>query len=324
MTLRRRFDGPLLTRTSIPDVPPELVDATSVFNPGACRLEDGRPLLLLRVQTRGRRTVFMRALGCGSGSDACAVEPRLVEITGLGKLGSQVHHVYDPRITRLDERWYVLCALDLDRGSRVGIFTTTDFTRLDLVAVTGNRDVRNGVLFPEPVGGRYLLLERPNTVRPDGGAVSGDVVELRASKDLLEWTTIGPVMSGRPHYWDELIGPGPPPLKTEHGWLLIYHGVATHLNGGIYQAGAALLDLDDPTQVVARTGDNILEPREIWETVGQVPNVVFPTGAITEPPRSDGTLSPDCSVNVIYGAADTCVGVASATVAELVAACREG
>jgi predicted GH43/DUF377 family glycosyl hydrolase len=324
MILRRDSERPLLTREQIPDVPPELVDATSVFNPGACSLENGRPMLLLRVQTRGRRTLFMRAYGCDRRGHGCEVEPRLVQVAGLDRAGGEVFHVYDPRITRCAGRWYVLCALDLERGCRVGIFTTEDFTRLELLGVTGNRDARNGVLFPEKIRGQFVLLERPNTVRPEGGAPTGDVIELRRSEDLAHWTTVGPVLRGRPHYWDELIGAGPPPLKTEHGWLLIYHGVATHLGGGIYQAGAALLDLDDPTRVLGRTRDNILEPRLDWEMIGQVPNVVFPTGTIQEPPREDGTYSPECRICVIYGAADSCVGVASATIADLVAACRDG
>jgi beta-1,4-mannooligosaccharide/beta-1,4-mannosyl-N-acetylglucosamine phosphorylase len=320
MTLRRRPEGPLLTRRDVPDVPPDLVDATSVFNPGACRLDNGQPLLLLRVQTRGRRTVLMRAFGCGGG-DGCTVEPHLVEITGLEKLGGEVHHVYDPRITRLEDRWYVTCAIDLDRGCRVGIFTTSDFSRLELLAITGNRDTRNGVLFPEKIGGKYLLLERPNTIRSPAGTTSGEVIELRSSDDLLHWTTEGPVLSGRRHYWDELIGAGPPPVKLTEGWLLFYHGVATHLGSGIYQAGAVLLDHDDPGRVLGRTRDNLLEPRELYEMVGQVPNVVFPTGLICSPPREDGTLSPDSTVHVVYGAADTCVGLASATVRQLVDAC---
>ncbi len=319
MTLRRRPEGPLLTRADVPDVPPLLVDATSVFNPGACRLDNGQPMLLLRVQSRGRRTYFMRAFGCGG--ERCRVEPQLVEITGLGKLGGEVYHVYDPRITRLDGRWFVTCAIDMDGGCRVGIFTTDDFTRLDLLAVTGDRDVRNGVLFPEKVGGRYLLLERPNTVQPEGGARTGDVIELCSSDDLVHWTSEGPVLAGRLHFWDELIGAGPPPVKTADGWLLIYHGVATHLNDFIYQAGAALLDLADPTIVRGRTRDNLLEPRELYELTGQVPNVVFPSGLICDPPHENGTLSPDGTVRVIYGAADTCVGLATATVRDLVAAC---
>ena len=132
-------------------------------------------------------------------------------------------------------------------------------------------------------------------------------------------------MRGRLHFWDELIGPGPPPVKTRDGWLLIYHGIATHLAGAcIYQAGAALLDLEDPTRVLARTRDNILEPRELWETTGQVPNVVFPSGIVVENHNDEGFAEPDSRTLVYYGAADTCVGVATTTVAELIAACREG
>ncbi len=335
----RRRNGPLLTRHDIPDVPPCLVDATSVFNPGACRLETEQPLLLLRVQTRGRRTIFMRAFGNDRGE--FSVEPRIVQISGLDRLGESariepqtakagdqgrpaggIHHIYDPRITRLEGRWFVTCSIDTNSGCRVGIFTTDDFSRLELLSVTGDVDVRNGVLFPEKTGGRYLLLERPNTVHSTTGVTSGDAIELLSSEDLVRWKSEGPVFSGRRHFWDELIGPGPPPVKTADGWLLLYHGVATHLNAFIYQAGAVLLKLDDPGVVLGRTRDNILEPRELYEMVGQVPNVVFPSGLICGEHDPDGFLPADNVIEVVYGAADSCVGAATATVQELVTACN--
>jgi len=319
MSLHRFPANPILTRADIPDVPPAVVDATSVFNPAACRLDSGYVLLLLRVQTRGRHTVLMRAESLDG--ERFRVAPKIVEIRGLERLGRRVHHVYDPRITRLDGRWHVTCALDLDGGCRVGIFTTDDFTALDFLALTGDRDARNGVLFPERVGGWYLLLERPNAVAAAGGVASGDAIELRASSDLLEWQTIGAVMQGRWHYWDELIGPGPPPIKTPAGWLLIYHGVATHLGGGIYQAGAVLLDLADPSRVLGRTRDNLLEPREMYELVGQVPNVVFPTGAVTIPTDDNGFVPLASELHLYYGAADTCVGMAKARIEDVVGAC---
>jgi predicted GH43/DUF377 family glycosyl hydrolase len=322
MNLRRFPTNPILTRADIPDVAPAVVDATSVFNPGACRLDSGRVLLLLRVQTRGRHTVLMRAESLDG--ERFRVTPKVVELRGLERIGRRVHHVYDPRITRLDGRWHVTCALDLDDGCRVGIFTTDDFTSLDLLALTGERDARNGVLFPEPVGGWYLLLERPNAVASAGGVASGDAIELRASTDLREWQTIGTVMQGRWHYWDELIGPGPPPIKTPAGWLLIYHGVATHLGGSIYQAGAVLLDRDDPSRVRGRTRDNILEPREMYEQVGQVPNVVFPTGAVTIPADEHGCVPLASELHLYYGAADSCVGLATVKVGELVEWCVRG
>lgn len=320
MTLQRLPGGPLLTRDHVPDVQPDLIDATSVFNPGACRREDGRPMLLLRVQTRGRRSLLMRAFGASRGD--CRVEKSLVEVVGLDAVDSTVHHVYDPRITRIGERWFVTCALDLDDGCRVGVFATDDFTRLKLLGLTGHRDTRNGVLFPLRVGGKFLLLERPNTTDTLGGTATGDTIELMSSDDLVAWHPEGRVMRGRRRLWDELIGPGPPPVLTEAGWLLLYHGVATHLGGGIYQAGAVLLDRDDPLKVLARTRDNILEPREPWEVSGQVPNVVFPSGLITDPPRADGSLAIDSKLTLVYGAADTCVGGATTTVNDLVDACE--
>ena len=129
-------------------------------------------------------------------------------------------------------------------------------------------------------------------------------------------------MRGRWHYWDELIGAGPPPLRTRHGWLLVYHGVATHLNAGIYQAGVALLDLDDPSKVIARGSQNVLEPREAYELTGQVPNVVFPSGLTVDRSTPDGTATDDATVFLYYGAADTVVGLATATVAELIDDCH--
>jgi len=320
MPLHRHPDGPLLGRGHVPDVPPDLIDATSVFNPGACRREDGRPMLLLRVQTRGRRSLMMRAWGCTP--DDCTVDEFLVAINGLEHVGQPVHHVYDPRITRLDGRWLVTCALDVDDGCRVGIFATDDFTRLDLIGLTGERDTRNGVLFPTLFDGRYLLLERPNTQDPHGGMLTGDTIELLSSSDLVSWQVEAQVMHGRWRGWDELIGPGPPPVLTSRGWLLLYHGVATHLGGGLYQAGAVILDRDDPRRVLGRTRDNILEPREMYEMVGQVPNVVFPSGLVSPSTSGDDVLPDDAELTVVYGAADTCVGVATVTVGTLLAACQ--
>lgn len=129
-------------------------------------------------------------------------------------------------------------------------------------------------------------------------------------------------MKGRPHFWDELIGAGPPPIKTRQGWLLLYHGIATHFaSSNIYQAGVALLALDDPSRVVARGRNNVLEPRETYELVGQVPNVVFPTGVIVEEIDSQGFATDDSLVRVYYGAADTVVCLATTTVRMLIEAC---
>lgn len=343
MIFKRHASGPVLTRDDIPDVPPALVDATSVFNPGAARV-GGHDLLLVRVQTRGRRTHLMVAEGTtgdaagGAGSAAgFAVRPELVELVGFERMGETVHHVYDPRITRIDGAWYVVCAVDVDSTCELAIARTEDFRRLELVGAVGEGradgtetsgvagawdDVRNGVLLPAKIGGRYAMLLRPNRVQVGDGPTSGDTITLATSDDLVCWRDDGEVMTGRWHYWDELIGPGPPPVKTRDGWLLVYHGIATHLvSSWIYQAGVALLDLEDPTRVIARGRDNVLEPRELWEVTGQVPNVVFPSG-LTVDLDDDGFAGTDAELALYYGAADTCVGRATTTVGRLLDACR--
>jgi len=321
MALIRSTRNPILTRRDVPDVPPRIVDPTSVFNPGAAR-HAGSTVLVLRVQTRGRETHLMVARSADG--ERFEVEPRVVALSGVERVPGRVHHVYDPRVTPLDGSCFVTVAMDADDRCLSGLARTDDFDRFEFLGVAGDADVRNVVLFPERVGGRYLRLARPNTVAPAGGAPSGDTIVLEESDDLLRWRAAGEVMRGRFHYWDELIGAGPPPLKTREGWLLVYHGVATHLSSAhVYQAGVALLDLADPSRVLARSRDNILEPREPYEHVGQVPNVVFPTGLVAGEPDADGFARPDAKAFLYYGAADLSVCLATATVGDLVAACRD-
>ena len=254
--------------------------------------------------------------------EAFTVQPRLVEIKGLNAVEDTIYHVYDPRLTRIEGTTYMVFAADTDGGCRLGVAVTDDLERFDLIGFGGD-DVRNGVLFPEKIGGQFVRLERPNRTRLESGVTTGDAIVLAGSDDLIRWNEIGPVMAGRPHYWDELIGSGPPPVKTRAGWLHVYHGVATHLGGCIYQAGALLLDLQDPTRVLARSRNNILEPRAAYEQVGQVPNVVFPTGLIVERFDDDGFALHESEVRLYYGAADTCVALASTTVGDLLAMCED-
>jgi len=322
MQLQRHPGNPILSRTDIPALSPDLTDVSSVFNPGAVRW-DGRDLLLLRVQNRGRETFLLRALDDGRGS--WVIHPDPLRFRGLERLPGRIFHIYDPRVTALAEGFAIILAIDSDQGCRLGIARTTDFLTGDFLGLAGDADSRNGVLFPERVAGRYLLLERPNRLTPGDGPSSGETIVLSESADLVTWKQVGAVMHGRPHYWDERIGSGPPPVKTREGWLHIYHGVATHFGAAnIYQAGAVLLDLNDPTRVRARSRLNILEPRELYEMVGQVPNVVFPSGMIVERFDAQGFALPESPVRIYYGAADTVVCMATSTIGTLIGACRAG
>jgi len=314
--MRRSDHNPILTRSDVPAIDANLTDVTSVFNPGAIRY-GGVDRLLVRVQTRGRETVLLPA--SSSGGERWTIERRVVDIEGLDTTARGIYHVYDPRLTELEGVVYVVFAADTKEGCRLGIARTEDFVRFELVSFDASGDRRNGVLFPERIGGRYLRLERPNDATREGSASTGSRIMLAESDDLTAWRAVAPVMEGRFAYWDEWIGSGPTPIKTRAGWLHIYHGVATHFAAcNIYQAGVVLLDLDDPSRVLARSRRNILEPRELYELTGQVPNVVFPSGAIVDHIDEDGFAGSDATVRVYYGAADTCVAVATATVRELI------
>jgi len=313
--MKRHTENPIVTREDIPDLPPRLVDVTSVFNPGAARFGD-EIVLLLRVQNRGRETFFLPARSDDGIHFNVGSQP--VHFAGIDALTDPVYHNYDARITRLDDGYYIMFAMDMDSGCHLGLAKTSDFLSYEFLGITTSEDTRNGVLFPEKINGSYWRLDRPNKVC-HGGQATGNVIVLSRSDDLLAWEQTETVAAGRFHYWDEFIGPGPPPLKTRMGWLLIYHGVALHLsNIYIYQAGVMLLDLDDPAKVIGRCPYNILEPRELYELTGQVGNVVFPSGAVVEDIDAEGFAYPESRVLVYYGAADTCVCLATTTVKSLI------
>lgn len=317
--MKRHTINPILTRADVPDIRPHLVDCSSVFNPGAILFKD-KYLMMVRTQSRSRETFMVMA----ESSDGIhfQVEDHIVDFKGIEKIKEKIYHIYDARITRLDGTYYIMFAMDMDAGCQLGLGQTDDFREFRFLGITSNEDIRNGVLFPEKIGGKYMRMDRPNKARHSSGPTSGSTIWLSSSDDLMDWTPVAPVIDGRFHYWDEFIGSGPPPVKTRKGWLHIYHGVATHFgSSNIYQAGVMLLDLKDPSKVISRGFYNILEPREHWELMGQVPNVVFPSGMIVKDYDTDGYALPESEVLVYYGAADTCVGLAVTTVTELIKHC---
>jgi len=179
-----------------------------------------------------------------------------------------------------------------------------DYTVEGIVTPPGLDD-RDGILFPEKVNGRYILLHRPTAWVGSEYGTDQPGIWLAFSDDLKRWDygTGSQYLLMKPRTelsWEEnKIGGGPPPIKTDAGWLLFYHGVDCKY---VYRMGAALLDLNDPMKVLARTDRFLLEPELEWEKVGVVPNVVFPTGNVV---RDDGELL------IYYGAADRVVGLAT-------------
>jgi beta-1,4-mannooligosaccharide/beta-1,4-mannosyl-N-acetylglucosamine phosphorylase len=119
------------------------------------------------------------------------------------------------------------------------------------------------------------------------------------------------VLAPVPLTWQSTkVGAGPTPIETDEGWLVLYHGVLTSCNGFVYSVGAALLDLEEPWNVLARGRDYLLSPQVLYEQVGDVPNVVFPCAALVDH-ESD-------RISVYYGAADTVVCLAHGHVSEII------
>lgn len=180
-----------------------------------------------------------------------------------------------------------------------------EFERYGIITPYG-ADERDVVLFPEKIGGKYSVLHRPANWIGEEYGTSGPAIWFATTDSLDQKITNHKLVMKAEAEWEgNKLGAGPPPIKTESGWLLIYHGVD---NNNIYRAGAALLDLEEPWNVLARTRDPILEPEEKWELDGDVPNVVFPEGMVVV----------DNSLIVFYGAADKVCSAASVNLDEFI------
>lgn len=314
--LERYTNNPVITQNMIPDIPPEIINPTSVFNSGAIKVNN-KYILLLRVQNRGRQTFLLYAES--ENGYNFKIRPEIIKWKGLENLEQQPYHIYDPRIHLIDSKYYIMFAMDFENSCELGLGVTEDFEEYHFLGVVSSGDYRNGVLFNEKINGSYYRYDRPNRNPLNPTAASGSEIWLSKSENLLNWSPVAKVMAGRPHYWDELIGAGPPPIKTREGWLQIYHGIAMHLASiYIYQVGVFLADLYEPQKVIARSTYNILEPREIYELTGQVPNVCFPNGIIVEKYDDEGFALPDSEVKIYYGAADTSLALATTTIKDLI------
>jgi predicted GH43/DUF377 family glycosyl hydrolase len=298
--VRRWENNPVLTAEDVP------YEVSTVHNAGVVR-HRGRYVMLFRSHLPTGRSV----LGIAESDDGfgfrVAPEPFMTPAKEGPFAEYEEYGVEDPRVTPLEGRYYITYSAYSRHGVRIGLARTDDFRTIERVAFITRADERNVVLFPEKINGRYARLDRPHT------HITPWSIWISYSPDLVHWGGSTAVMGPRPYHWDEAkIGPGAPPVRTEKGWLSIYHGVFSTMGGNVYRLGAALHDLGDPARLLGVAGRWILEPRESYERVGYVPNVVFCCGAVA---AGDGTL------RIYYGAADTVMCAAIADIGELVELC---
>ncbi len=212
---------------------------------------------------------------------------------------------YDPRVCWIEDRYYVTWCNSF-HGPTIGVAYTYDFEKFYQLENAFLPYNRNGVMFPRKINGNYAMISRPSDL---SHTAFGDIF-YSESPDMTYWGRHRHVMARGNAWQSTKIGGGPVPIETTEGWLLIYHGVLCSCNGFVYSAGAALLDIDQPWKVLYRTAPYIINPRTIYECVGDVPNVVFPCATLCD--------SVTGRIAIYYGAADTVVALAFAQVNELV------
>ncbi len=293
LTLRRHPANPVIRPG------PDSYFSRAVYNPAAWR-DGNRWYLLARCEATG--DPCSGRLGLATGVDGVhftlAPEPILVPEHAYERLGCE-----DPRVTRLPEGW-VLTYVGKTAGypgHHLCLALSHDgrgWEKQGVVLAPGpgtwyEGQVKAGAISPVRWRGQYVMFFMGER-RPWHTAIG-----LATSRDLRTWTPLPePVLRPRPGHFDSMgVEPGPPPVLTDAGLLFIYNGWNARR---VHCVGVAWLDPEDPRRVLARAQAPVLRPTTHWERAGNVPNVVFATGLVIEPPI--GWL--------YYGAADRCVGLA--------------
>jgi predicted GH43/DUF377 family glycosyl hydrolase len=303
-SLFMRYPGnPLLS----PERWPYAINA--VMNAGATRVGDQTVLVCRAEDRRGFSHLACAWSRDGASNWVVDEQPALVYD---GEYPEEEWGLEDPRVTRVDEldAWIITYTAFGRGGPGISLAKTSDFRSFERLGLVMTPEDKNGVLLPRRVDGQWILFHRPTSIH-------GADIWLSRSTDLRSWSTPELVMSRRPGgWWDSArIGMGTPPLETDEGWLVVYHGVRQTVAGGLYRAGLALLDLDHPANVLRRSEEWVLGPQAEFEVTGDVPNVVFPCGLVRDPETD--TLS------LYYGAADTRIGLATANCSEVLDYLRE-
>jgi beta-1,4-mannooligosaccharide/beta-1,4-mannosyl-N-acetylglucosamine phosphorylase len=295
--VRRCKGNPIIT---LADVPFRCAD---ICNAGAVK-KDGEYILLLTIQSlEGFAEIYPARSSDGYTFDV-GREP-LITPTEEFKEYNQMG-VLDPRVTFLEGYYYITYDAAGQHGYRLALARTKDFKDIEKLGFISQPDAKAGALFPDKIRGKYARLER----HWNGGSVW-----VSYSDDLEYWGWSDVVLTPRGGFWDtSRVGAATPPIRVDHGWLFIYYGVKDTSAGPLFRLGAAIVDEDDPSIVRHRTNVPILSPREEYERIGDIPNLVFSCGAILEP---NGELK------LYYGASDSCICVGTTRVEYILDACVE-
>ncbi|MBB4803365.1 putative GH43/DUF377 family glycosyl hydrolase [Flavobacterium nitrogenifigens] len=228
------------------------------------------------------------------------------QLVGEGIL--ETFGIEDCRVTFIEEKYYLTFTSVSDNGVGVGLRTTKDwksFEKHGMIFPAHNKDC---AIFEEKINGLFYALHRPSSVD-----IGGNYIWIASSPDGIHWGNHQCIIKTRKGNWDsKRVGAGAAPIKTEKGWLEIYHGAN---EAHQYCLGAFLMDLQNPSKVIARTEEPIMFPKAEYELSGFFGNVVFTNGHILEP--NGDTL------RVYYGASDEFVCGATFSVKEILSLLKE-
>ena len=320
-----KYNKPILTKCDIP------YDASLIFNAGVTKY-NGKYVLVFRNDYGAEESDFPEmnfkgtSIGVAfsdNGIDNWYVNKTPLFDSAILDKNDEMNRLYDPRITVIDGKLYLCLAMDTKHGIRGCIASINDnFDKLNIISASAP-DNRNMVLFPEKIVGEYVRLERPFPVYGRGGKDRFDIW-LSSSKDLEYWGKTRLLLGVEDvPFANDKIGPAAPPVKTDKGWLTLFHAVDIDHNRGKngwenawkkrYTAGIMLLDLNDPSKVVGMSKEPLIAPELNFETEeGFRQNVIFPGGMI---------LEDSGEVKIYYGASDTVECLATADVNDLLSLC---
>ncbi len=312
----KKLDRPVLTKADVP-YPAELV-----FNAGVCKL-DGRYVMVFRNDYGAfdGKKFEGTSLGVAFSDDGIKwdVSEKLLSLCGENP---EIKRIYDPRLTAIEDEIFICFACDTYHGLMGGVGRLHGFSEIEILSLLPP-DNRNLALFPEKVNGNYVLLERPMPVYSRGK----DRFDMWVceSPDLIHWGNHRLIMGVEDvAYADNKIGPAAPPVKTEKGWLTLFHAVEIDPSRGkngwedkwqkIYRAGIMLLDLENPCAIIGKCDEPLIVCDRDYELDnGFRRDVIFPGGMI---------LEDSGEVKIYYGASDTVECLATADVNDLISICK--
>ena len=269
-------------------------DATGAFNPGAVMDDNGRIHIFYRASSDTPKKPGVRfgvsTIGHAISDDGFTISERPEDgpVIDLSFAKSDriwgIHGIEDPRVTKIDDTYYFVCAATSWNGDYLVLSSTKDFkTYKEHGLVLETMSQRTAGLFPEKINGKYVMIHR---VTPN--------IWISQSSNLKSWD--GPVMildNQKLPWFAEKIGMSCPPIKTEKAWAVIFHGKDRNR---VYRLGIFWLDLEDPTKLLHLQDEPILEPEAPYETSGGITgDCVYACGAVVK----NGT------VFVYYGAGDS-------------------